>query len=74
MESWAEELRESSPERVEEAVEWVGQTPVQSPQLQGSVVEALMLALEHSEVRGQFSVLFFSFHSRGCVACICAGR
>lgn len=50
VESWADELRESSPKQVEEAVEWVGETPVQGPQPQGSLLEALTLALEHSKV------------------------
>ena len=50
VESWGEGLSESTLENVGEAAQWVEQTPSQAPQLHSSVVEAVNLALTHTEV------------------------
>ena len=55
VECWKAELIKTTNETIANAVEWVEQTPPQTPPIRTNVVEALIKALSMGEVNDNFS-------------------
>lgn len=56
MECWKAELEEATTENIANAVEWVGQTPPQTPPIRTNIVEATVKAMSLSEVSAHIMV------------------